>query len=366
MMSRRKYLGLMGSAPLMAQAPAAAPAAPELDWHEAKKFTVEGQGFKDVKSVYDRLPLRAEATVRPEVWGLSRNSAGILVRFMADTRAIHARWTVTGKNLAGVNITAVASSGLDLYAKTDAGKWRWLGIGKPTKFPDNTDALAEGLIPGYREYMLYLPLRNNVTALEIGISKDAKITPGPQRLPGAKPIVFYGTSITHGISASRAGMTHVAILGRMMNREVINLGFSGNGKMEPEVTKFVAEIDAEAYVLDCLPNMNAKEVTERAENCVNTLRGAHAKTPILLVEDRNYGNGFLVESRKKHNDDNHDALRAVYAKMQKVKFPGLFYLKADHLVGLDGEGLIDGSHPTDLGFMRQAIEFQKVLAKMLK
>ena len=196
--------------------------------------------------------------------------------------------------------------------------------------------------------------------------RGPKITPGPQRLPGAKPIVFYGTSITHGISASRAGMTHVAILGRMMNREVINLGFSGNGKMEPEVTKFVAEIDAEAYVLDCLPNMNAKEVTERAENCVNTLRGAHAKTPILLVEDRNYGNGFLVESRKKHNDDNHDALRAVYAKMQKVKFPGLFYLKADHLVGLDGEGLIDGSHPTDLGFMRQAIEFQKVLAKMLK
>ena len=364
MLSRRQYLGLMGATPLMAQAPAAAIS--ELDWHEAKKFTVEGQGFKDMKSVYDRLPLRAEGVVRPEVWGLSRNSAGILVRFMADTKAIHARWTVTGKSLAAANITAVASSGLDLYAKTDAGKWRWLGIGKATKFPGNTDVFADGLIPGNREYMMYLPLRNNVTALEIGVTKGAKVTPGSQRRPGSKPIVFYGTSITHGISASRSGMTHVAILGRMLDREVINLGFSGNGKMEPEVTKFVAEIDAEAFVLDCLPNMNAKEVHERTVVCVTTLRAAHPKTQILLVEDRNYGNSFLVESRRKHNDENHEALREEYAKLQKNKVPGVFYLKGEHLVGLDGEGLIDGSHPTDLGFMRQATEFHKVLVKMLK
>jgi len=35
-----------------------------------------------------------------------------------------------------------------------------------------------------------------------------------------------------------ANMTHVAQLGRMLDREVINLGFSGDGQMEPEVTKF--------------------------------------------------------------------------------------------------------------------------------
>jgi hypothetical protein len=290
----------------------------------------------------------------------------VLVRFSADTTAIHARWTVTGKTLAGPTITATASSGLDLYARNDAGHWRWLGIGKPTRFPDNTDVLAAGLPSGSREYMMYLPLRNGVTSLEIGVSKGSAIAPGPARPAGSKPLVFYGTSITHGISASRAGMTHPAILGRMFNREIINLGFSGNGRMEPEVTKFVAELDPAVFILDCLPNMNAKDIHERAEACVKSLRAARPATPILLVEDRNYSNNFLNAARRERNETNHAAMREVYAKLERDHVPHLHYLKADNLLGDDGDGTIDGSHPTDLGFYRQAAEFQKALRKFLK
>jgi hypothetical protein len=362
MINRRNFTLLLGGAPLMAQGPAGAP---ELDWRDAKTLTVEGLGFKDLKSPYDRLPLRAENVVRPEVWGLSRDSAGVLVRFTAATTAVHARWTLTNKNLAGVNITAVASSGLDLYAKTDAGRWRWLGIGRPTKFPENTEVLSSGIPPTQREYMIYLPLRNAVTSLEIGVPKGCSIAPGPARAPGSKSIVFYGTSINHGISASRAGMTHISMLGRIFNREVINLGFSGNGRMEPEVTKFIAELDPAVFVLDCLPNMSAKDVNERAENCVKILREAHPQTPILLVEDRNYPDGWLIASRREHNDQNHAALREVYAKMQHDKVPNLYYLKADNLLGDDGDGTVDGSHPTDLGFSRQAAEFEKALRTIL-
>ena len=360
LINRRRFLLLMASAPLIAQPPA------ELDWQNAQTFTVEGLGFHDLKSPYDRLPSRAENVVRQAVWDLSRDSSGVLVRFIANTTTIHARWTLTGKTLAAPTITATASSGLDLYAKTDAGRWHWLGIGKPTGFPDNTDMLADGLPAERREYMIYLPLRNGITSLEIGVSKGSTIEKGPARPAERKSIVFYGTSITHGISASRAGMTHPAILGRMFNREVINLGFSGNGRMEPEVTKFVAELDPAVFVLDCLPNMTAKDINERAEGCVTILRTAHPKTPILLVEDRNYANNFLNASRRQRNETNHAAMRAVYAKLRRDKVPNLHYLKADHLLGDDGEGTIDGSHPTDLGFMRQATDFQKALRKILK
>ncbi|MEP6538973.1 MAG: SGNH/GDSL hydrolase family protein [Bryobacteraceae bacterium] len=363
MISRRSLLWMLGGAPLLAQTPAAPP---ELDWHDAKKFTVEGLGFTDLKSPYDRLPARAENVVRQAVWDLSRDSSGVLVRFLANTTSIHARWTLTGKTLAAPTITATASSGLDLYAKTDAGRWHWLGIGKPTQFPDNTDVLANALPAGQREYMIYLPLRNGVTSLEIGVTKGCPIEKGLARPAGRKSIVIYGTSITHGISASRAGMTHPAILGRMFDREVINLGFSGNGRMEPEVTKFVAELDPAVFVLDCLPNMTAKDINERAEACVMTLRTAHPETPILLVEDRNYADNFLNASRRERNETNHAAMQAVYAKLQRDKVPHLHYLKADHLLGDDGEATIDGSHPTDLGFMRQAAEFQKALRKVLK
>jgi len=370
-MNRRRFLLSLGSAPLLAQTPvpAQAPAAlapPELDWHDAKKLAVEGLGFRDVKSPYDRLPGRAEGVVPPAVWNLSRDSAGALVRFTAATTAIHARWSVTGKNLAGVNITAVASSGLDLYARTDAGRWRWLGIGKPTQFPENTDVLITGIPATQREYMLYLPLRNGVTSLEIGLPKGSTFAPGPARPAGSKPILFYGTSITHGISASRSGMTHVAMLGRTFSREVINLGFSGNGRMEPEVIRFVAELDPAVFVLDCLPNMGAALVTERTVPGVKALREAHPDTPILLVEDRNIETGFLVQARRDASDANHAALRQAFEALQTEKVQGIYYLKADDLLGHDGEGTIDGSHPTDLGFTRQAAEFERVLRPILK
>lgn len=258
-------------------------------------------------------------------------------------------------------MTAVGQSGLDLYARDAGGKWRWRGIGRATKFPDNLDVLATGMPAGEREYTIYLPLRNPVASLEIGVPKGARIDRGPARAAGSKPMVFWGTSITHGISASRPGMTHVAMLGRQLNKEVINLGFSGNGKMEPEVTQFVAEIDASVYVLDCLPNMNAKEIHERAEICVRTLRKARPVTPILLVEDRNYADAFLNPSRRERNETNHEAMRAVYGKLVKDNVGGLLYLKAEELLGDDGEATIDGSHPTDLGFMRQAAAFARVL-----
>ena len=95
--------------------------------------------------------------------------------------------------------------------------------------------------------------------------------------------------------------------------------------------------------------------------CVKQLRKARPGVPILLVEDRNYADNFLNASRKERNETNHAAMRAVYAKLVKEKVPGLLYLRAEELLGDDGESTIDGSHPTDLGFMRQAAAFARVL-----
>jgi len=161
-------------------------------------------------------------------------------------------------------------------------------------------------------------------------------------------------------------MTHVAMLGRTFNREVINLGFSGNGRMEAEVLKFVAELDPAVFVLDCLPNMSAQLVTERTVPGVKLLREAHANTPILLVEDRNIQNGFLVEARRKANEANHAALREAFGALQTEKTPNICYLEGANLLGDDGEGTVDGSHPTDLGFTRQAAEFERALRPVLK
>lgn len=375
MTSRRSFLGLVAGAALAQQNAAET----EIEWIDAKKLTVEGLGFADLKSPYDRLPARAEGVVREAVWNLSRNSAGVAVRFFANTPVLRARWTRIKKNLAGPNMTGIGASGLDLYTRTSlpGGAWRWLAVGTPSAADVTTDAvLVQGIPEGEREYLLYLPLYNGVTSVEIGVAAAAaaaakgaaapRIRPAAARAENRRaPIVFYGTSITQGASATRPGMAHPAILGRMFDRPVINLGFSGNGKMEPEVTKFLAEIDAAVFVIDCLPNMNAAEVAERTEPCVRALRAAHPKTPIVLVEDRNFPSGFLIASRREHNAASQAALRAAYQRLLDAKTGNLHYLEGASLLDADGEDTTDGSHPSDLGFVHHAKAFEKVLRPLL-
>lgn len=333
-------------------------------WYDVRLLGIEGQGWSETKAAFDRLPAKAEGVVRGPVWGLSRHSAGMAVRFKTDATTIHARWSLTSSGLAMPHMPATGVSGLDLYVKTDAGRWRWLANGRPTTYPENQVTLARSLPKGDREYMLYLPLYNGVTAVEIGIEKSCYLEQLP-RPEGIKPIVFYGTSITQGGCASRPGMVHTAILGRRLDLPVINLGFSGNGKMEQEVADLLAELDVAVYVIDCLPNMNAEEVAARTEPLVHALRESHPTTPILLVEDRSYSDSFLVESSCQRNETSREAFRAAYDRLLESGVVGLAYLEGEHMLGDDGEATVDSSHPTDLGFMRMADAFEPWLRKLL-
>lgn len=337
-----------------------------LAWHDARKLTIEGRGWpeKDLKAPFDRLPAKAEGQVRSAVWGLSHDSAGICVRFASDSPQVHCRWTVLKANLALPHMPATGVSGVDLYVNTDRG-WRWLATGRPTQ-PTNSAALVTGLPKERREYLLYLPLYNGVSSVEVGLAKEASLSPLPRDENRLRPIVFWGTSITQGGCASRPGMVHTAILGRRLNVPVVNLGFSGNGKMEAEVAELLAEIDAAAYVIDCLPNCTAAEVAERTAPLVATLRKTRPLTPIVLVEDRTYANAFLVAAQERRNASSRAALKAEYEKLLAAGDKNLHYLRGDTLLGADGEDTVDGSHPTDLGFLRQADAMEKILAPLVK
>ncbi len=356
MIQRREMMAAF-AAPLFAQQPT-------LVWKNARELTIEGQGWTDTKSPWDRLPAKAEALVRKEVWDLSRQGSGIQVRFRTNATAIHARWTLGREALAMPNTAGMAHSGLDLYVRDNAGKLRWLGFGAPQKAELSEAVLIKDIPAGWRDYVLYLPLFNSVQSLEIGVAQSSELAAATKR--AQLPIVFYGTSITHAAGASRAGMSHVSILGRRFDRPVINLGFSGNGRMEIEVARLLTELPAVVYVIDCLPNIVAAQVTERTEPLVKELKRAHPDTPILLVEDRSYQDAFLVETKRKRNLESRAALKAAYERLHKEKVKGLYYLEGEGLLGQDGEGTIDSSHPTDLGYVRQADAFEKALSKILK
>lgn len=339
-------------------------AAVELLWHDVTQWGVEGRawGDQDRKRWFDRLPAKAEGKVTPAVWSLSRDSAGMMVRFKTDAPSIHARYKVMKPALGMPHMPATGVSGIDLYARDEKGRWRWVQVVKPATQEIKAE-IVSGLAPGSREYAAYLPLYNGVEHLEIGVPKGSSFEGLAPR--AEKPVVFYGTSITHGACASRPGMVHTAILGRRLDRPVINLGFSGNGRMDAAVGDLLCEVDAAVFVIDCLPNMAAKDVSAKCAPLVKQLRASRPDTPIILVEDRRFTNSWITPVKAKFHDDNHAALKAAYDGLVKEGVKGLHYIEGDQLLGDDTEGATDASHPNDLGFMRQSDAMEPVIRKAL-
>lgn len=332
--------------------------------HEITSAHTEGQGWtgENLASPFDRLPAKAEKIVRPTVWSLSRHSPGISFRFNSDSPNITINYTLTSGNVAMAHMPATGVSGVDLYALDDDGKWKWVSVARPAG--KEVTFKTEGLDPGMRSYLAYLPLYNGVKSIQVEIPEGKIYQQVAPRKD--KPIVFYGTSITHGACASRPGMTHVAILSRRLDIPTINLGFSGNGKMEADVGALLTEIDAAVYIIDCLPNMNGDSVNTSTVPLVKQIREIRPDTPIILVEDRTFTNAWVFKSRRDHHKKSRAALIRAYDELVSSGVKHLHYLEGAELLGDDHEGATDGSHPNDLGFMRQSDAFEPIIKKALK
>jgi hypothetical protein len=338
-------------------------AAGDLVWHDVTEWGVEGRILPDAtrERWFDRFPATAKATVTPNVWNLSRDSAGMVVRFRTDATELHVHYRLSKDRLAMAHMPATGVSGIDLYARDQDGKWKWVQVTRPDKQEMKVE-LVKGLAPGLREYAAYLPLYNGVEFLKIGVGGKVVFDRLP---PRDKPLVFYGTSITHGACASRPGMVHTAILGRRLDMPVVNLGFSGNGRMDLAVGEYLARLEASVYVIDCLPNMQPADVTAKCLPLVKLLKAARPQTPVVLVEDRRFTNDWITPLKHQFHSENHAALRAAYEQLLGQGIHGLFYIPGDHLYGDDTEGATDASHANDLGFMRQADIFEPVLREAL-
>ncbi|MCK4602460.1 MAG: SGNH/GDSL hydrolase family protein, partial [Phycisphaerae bacterium] len=332
---------------------------PDLKWFDVRQIGVEGKGWTETKRFYDRLPARAKGKVTEKLWQRSRSPAGMIAHFTTDAEAVHARWEYFPDDQAA----DTGGSRLDLYARNDSGQWRWLGVGKSETPGMITAMLVEGLKPARREFMLYLPLGAAVKSVEIGVDKPDAFEPIAPRTE--KPIIFYGTSIVHGECASRPGMAYPAILGRKLNKPVINLGFGGSAHSEPELAELLAELEGCAYVIDPLANMSAEIITERIEPFVSILRQARPDTPIVLVGEPGYPHALFVASVRKRLSDNRAALRAAYDRLVATGTDRLHYIPGDDLYGHDGEATVDGIHPSDAGFLRMADVFESILETIL-
>jgi hypothetical protein len=337
-------------------------------YYDAKALGVEGRGWprQRCENYYDRLPADANGVVSKANWDLSKNSAGMCVTFVTDSNVIAMRYKLKSSQTALNHMPATGVSGIDIYIN-DNGKWHLIGMNRNIKYPITDDVSVKNITPGTYEYRAYLPLYNGLEFLEIGIRKNAFVAKAPPRpADRSRPIVFYGTSILQGACASRPGMAHTNILGRRLDYPTINLGFSGSAHMEPQVADLMAQIDAAAYVLDALPNMEPPEVKKNYEQFVLKLRKAHPKTPIILCESADYQAMEYIPFQKAIVTGDNEYMKVAYKNMLAKGITGLFYVTRKEYMGTDGEGVVEGWHASDLGFVRMADALEPVLRKALK
>ena len=342
-------------------------------WNPAQsEFNViDGQAWPDeVQSTYDRLPADAEKTVRKAVWNLSKHAAGLKIRFRSNASEIRVRYKVNG-NIAMPHMPATGVSGVDLYAKDSGGKWLWCrgnySFGDTIKYNFLNITPNDRYHKKGREYHLYLPLYNSVEWLEIGVDEDALFEPLPTRKE--KPIVVYGTSIAQGACASRPGMAWTSILERKMDRPIINLGFSGNGKLEDELIDLLAEIDAKIYILDCLPNLaptknlSLEDVHERIISSVKRLRKS-STAPILLVEHAGYADASLNIKRYNIFTGLNKMTQKAFAQLKSECIQNIYLLSHAELE-LTLDSYVDGTHSSDLGMEIYASSYEKKIRQIL-
>jgi hypothetical protein len=317
-----------------------------------KSSLIKGKGWNNKEFPYQRLPMQWKDKVRKPVWTLSKHSAGVYLHFkISGSNFINIRWKLN-QNVFFAHMTPVGINGVDLYVKLN-GVWRFVNIGRPTRNGKRQNAnLASGLHGKKMEFMLYLPLYTSVESVQLGVAPGAKFEEVKDK---KAPLVFYGTSITHGCSASRPGMAYPAIIGRHLDMPTINLGFSGNGTMDPEFAALLAEIEASAYVIDCLPNMmrmSPAEIIKRTHYLVVELRKRRPNTPIILLEDRPYGSADL--SGKVRTQPGWIPMRKVYKQLLNEGVKKLYLVRGEKIIGTDTDATIDSSHLTDLGMMRMS------------
>ena len=333
-------------------------------WIDGRFLPIEGRAFDDVEHYYDRLPSNVTTKVNGGVRSMKHHTAGMQFRFTTDSKKLVFKWVPYNGSLSMNHMPATGVSGIDIYKFDEAsGKWRYVQTGRIVD-PKGGE-VSVGWTPG-TPCLVNLPLYNGVKRFTLGIDTNATVSALEPRKSGiTKPVVFYGTSITHGGCCSRPGMAFVNIVGRDLDVPVVNLGFSGSGVMEFEMSEHLARIDASCYVLDCLWNMgattsgarNGRNVDENYEPFIRNLRAKRPDVPIVMAAMCDVYCG-APNAKDRYVKD-------LYDKLIAEGWKNLVYLPKDNMYSGDLDGTVDGCHPNDLGMRSLADAFGAAVAQAL-
>lgn len=340
----------------------ASAASAQIKWKriEASDMTLVGKAF-NTPNPYHRIDTVKYKGFTPGENFQCRVPAGLAVLFKTNATAIGA--SADFKEVK--NDSYRSYRGFDLYIKKD-GKWLWAGM---NDFPQNHyDAnkivtIVSDMAEGEKECLLYLPIYSEIRSCKICIPEDAKIE--PLASPFRHKIVFHGSSFTHGVSTTRAGMSYPVQFMRRTGLQPITLGFSGNCKMQPYFADVLENVEADAYVFDPFSNPNAKQIRERLMTFIDRMVKAHPGKPMIFQRTIYWERENFNEAKHKEFNERRalsDSLLAIACK----KYKDVYYIKPDAALHNGESSTADGVHPNDNGYSVWEQSIEKPILKILK
>lgn len=316
-------------------------------------FSLHGVFF-DGKG-YVRMPDEISKATSHGVHVLSKCTPGGRLRFKTNSKYIALKMT-TPEILHHNRMPMSGLCGFDMFS---GSRFVHTFI-PPLAAKDNYELIYDFQTEELREITLHFPLYNEVSELYIGLDSTADIMP-PEPYLTELPVVYYGSSITQGGSASKPSSCYQNLLSLFLNIDHINLGFSGNAKGETIMAEYIANLKMSAFVMDYDYNAPTPEhLKETHEPFYKIIRKSHPEIPVLFLSRPRY---YLSEEDVIRLNIVEETYKSALRNGENV-----YFIEGNTL--MNGEikdlGTVDGTHPTDLGFFSMAKRIEPVLKEMLK
>lgn len=352
---------------------------PEKPWTyvDAQNLRIINHAFAgETERTYARLPRYVKDSIPEgrELWDRQQCSSGIGVRFATNSTRIGCKYTLYWDTHM-IHMADTGLKGTDLYILEGDSVWRHVNTNRPyvkkdengnkTKLVEST--YVSNLDGKMHEYVIYFPLYDGIEDFSVKVDSGAVITKGsPEVINANRRIVAYGTSILQGGCASRTGMAATNIIGRELNCEVVNLGFSGEGKQDTYIARAMTTIpDVDVFLLDPVPNCTEMMCDTLTYNFVKTLRALRPDVPIVMLEGPIYPYARYDSFFGKYLPKKNNAFRRNYERLKAENPNNLYYVTSEGLDGPEDDGTVDGIHLTDLGFLHYANKMIPILRPLL-
>lgn len=320
-------------------------------------FCVHGLRLPEADApFFHRIPRDIAEQVNPGVARLYSFSAGGRIRFRTDSTRIGVKVCVQEMD-SYPTFSSMMMAGMDLYLN---GEFKGI-FQPPATQMDSYTAVLETKQKQLHDVLIHLPPYGCVNSLQIGLDTDAQLLP-PEDYKITTPVVFYGSSITHGATTSRPGTSYPNQLSRRFSCDYLNLGFAGNAFGEQVMAEYIAQLPKTALVCEYDHNSpNAAFLRKTHAPFIRTIREKNPQLPIVLMS----------RPRARFNDEEEVKRREVvletYENARAAGDTNIYFVDGAGILNIFGgdNGTVDTIHPNDLGFACIAKALGDVLETIL-